>query len=67
MSSGPSQDITFFLITTGLNVDPKSGSIGYDNYEKIKRVIERNSEILYEAPEVRHSRHKVIDSYLNHY
>lgn len=45
---GPGQNIKFFLITTGLDLDPRSGSIGFDNYEKIKRAITAQAEILME-------------------
>lgn len=50
---GPGQNLSFFLITSGLDLNPANGTIGKTNYSFIKNVISNSSEILFESPSLR--------------
>lgn len=50
---GPGQNTNYYLITTGINSDPNHGSMGFDNYDIIKQVIQQRAEIIFENDIVR--------------
>ena len=64
---GPGQNIRFFLITTALDVNPKNGTVGYENYEFLKSVITENADLLFEEPNLRYNPGKDVSQYLQAY
>lgn len=64
---GPGQNISFFLITTGLDIDPLNGTVAKTNYEYLKTVISENSEILVEESALRKIQNADLSLYLNAY
>lgn len=64
---GPGQNIRFFLITTGLDVNPVNGTVGGENYEFLKSVITEKAELLFEEPNLRFADNKDLTAYLKGY
>lgn len=64
---GPGQNIVFFLVTTGLDINPQNGTVGEQNYEYLKTVISESAEILYELPALRYITDIDYSSFINGY
>lgn len=64
---GPGQNIRFFLVTTGLDVNTKNGTVAAENYEFLKLVISETADLLYEEPALRSVDNKNVTDYLKGY
>lgn len=64
---GPGQNIVFFLVTTGLDINPANGTVGEQNYEYLKTVLSEGADILYELPALRYITDVDYSSFINAY
>lgn len=61
---GPGTNLDFYLITTGLNIDPDHGTMGLENYNHLKNVIQQRAEIHYENEVIRRVENEDPSPYL---
>lgn len=50
---GPHENINYYLLTTGFNIDPRHGGMAESYYQHLKNVIQTRSEIVFEHEPVR--------------
>lgn len=64
---GAGQNIDFYLITTGLDINPANGTVAKTNYEYLKTVFSSTADIMYEIPSLREITDVNFSMYLDAY
>ena len=64
---GPGQNIDFYLITSGIDLDPDHGYFTREVYNNLKTVIIQRAELFYESPTIREIHDQNVNTFLEAY
>lgn len=64
---GAGQNIVFYLVTTGLDINPLNGTVASTNYEYLKSIVTEKADLLYELPSLRQISNVNFSMYLDAY